>query len=80
MGYTSYLSIMFALEYWTLALSSMLLLIPVSTYLVTSLKSAYALRGKKSEQIPPIVPYWIPFLGNVLSFARDAPGFAAQIT
>ena len=72
-------SIVLALFNWRFALST-LLLIPVLTYSLTSLKSAYALRGKASEQIPPIVPYWLPFFGNALDFARDAPGFAAQIT
>ena len=72
-------SIIVALVNWKYAFSS-ILLIPVFTYVATSLKSAYALRSNKSEQAPPIVPYWIPFLGNVVAFARDAPGFAAQIT
>lgn len=68
-----------ALDSWSYALSS-IVLIPVLTFILTSLKSAYALRSNKSEQLPPIVPYWLPFLGNVIDFARDAPGFAAQIT
>ena len=63
---------------WKFALS-MVLLTPVLTYFLTSLKSAYALRRKASEQIPPIVPYWLPLIGNAIHFARDAPGFAAQI-
>lgn len=57
-----------------------ILLIPLLTYTLTFLKSEYALRKQTSEQVPPIVPYWFPFLGNVIHFARDAPGFAAHIT
>ncbi len=79
MGYDSHSFMLLALENWKLGLSS-ILLIPVLTYVATSLKSAYALRSSKNEQIPPIVPYWLPFFGNVIDFARDAPGFAAKIT
>ena len=67
LGYCSYaiLSIMF---------------VPVLTYAVTSMKAAYMLRSQKSEKAPPIMPYWLPFFGNVVDFARDAPGFAAKIS
>ncbi|KAL2045340.1 hypothetical protein N7G274_002423 [Stereocaulon virgatum] len=43
----------------------------VSTYTITLLKSTIGLRSKKHGREPPIAPYWIPFLGNLLPLIWD---------
>ena len=49
-----------------------------STYLATNIQSLLAVQGSKQQRKrPPIVPYWIPFLGSVLSYLWDGPGLAA---
>lgn len=58
------------------ALLFMLLLL---TYLLTSLRSNFALRTKISRK-PPIAPYFIPFLGNLLPFILNPAEFCAKTT
>lgn len=50
------------------------------TYTVTLLKSKVALRSSKYGREPPIVPYWIPFLGNLLPFVRDPFSYCDETT
>ena len=65
---------------WTTIVAVVLVLIFLSTYVITTVISAFALRSKKDGRDPPVVPYFIPFLGNSLSVAWDMPGFIATIT
>ena len=55
------------------------LLIPIHTYIITAIKSTLTVRSAKvSEQ--PIMPYFIPFLGNLLPFLFSVSNFASSIT
>jgi hypothetical protein len=59
-----------------LAVASTLLM----TYLITSVQSAIAWRSHKEHgKRPPILPYWIPFVGNLISYLWDGPRLAAKI-
>jgi ABC-type anion transport system duplicated permease subunit len=50
------------------------------TYTITFLKSSMGLRSKKNGREPPMAPYWIPFLGNLLPFLRDPFTYCAETT
>jgi hypothetical protein len=50
------------------------------TYTITLLKSSMGLRSKKHGREPPMVPYWIPFLGNLLPFVWDPFTYCAETT
>ena len=73
------LALALALAHWQHALF-FLLMVPLVTYALTSFTSALALRRNEKEQSPPIMPYWLPFFGNLPEFVRDAPAFAGKIT
>ena len=62
-----------------LLLAALTFCIPVITFLVTSIKSSITIRSSKISE-PPILPYWIPFVGNLIPFLRDVPGFAADVS
>ena len=47
-----------------------------ATQLITSVQSNVALKGKT---IPPVAPYAIPGLGNLISFAFDTEKFLTSI-
>lgn len=53
--------------------------IPLLTYTITSIQSAINLRSNKVSE-PPIVPYFIPFLGNLLPFLLSPSNFTSSIT
>lgn len=66
---------------WKLVLVLVVISIFPATYLVTSLRSMKALSSRKQYgKRPPILPYWIPFLGSLASFVRDGPRLAAKLT
>lgn len=52
----------------------------VLTYMITFIKSSIRLRSKKYGREPPMAPYWIPFLGNLLSFAWDPFTYCVETT
>lgn len=49
------------------------------TYTVTLLKSSIAIRSKRNGREPPMVPYWIPFMGNLLPFISDPYKYCTEI-
>jgi hypothetical protein len=51
---------------------------PCLTYLVTSVRSSRTIKATSISE-PPLVPYWIPFIGNLPSFLLDTPAFAKSI-
>lgn len=53
---------------WEFKTGALLLLTLLLTYLVTSLISSIAIRRKKNGKEPPQMPYWVPFLGNLIPF------------
>ena len=65
---------------WKLVVIIAIASVLVATYLITSLQSWIALRShKRHPKRPPILPYWIPFVGHVFSCLRDGPRLAAKI-
>lgn len=50
------------------------------TYTTTLVKSSKLLRSNDRGRKPPIAPYWIPFLGNLLPFVWDPFTYCAEIT
>ena len=53
--------------------------VPLITYVITWLRCMITMRSTKVTE-PPIVPYWIPFVGNLIPFLRDVPKFASDMT
>lgn len=50
------------------------------TYLATSLQSILAMRSFSSRgKRPPVVPYWMPYVGSTISYFWDGPRLAAKI-
>ncbi len=64
---------------WKLFMGISLVLAFPITYLITSLKSKLAIRGKELGGKPPIMPYWVPFLGNFLPLLWDPCGFFSMV-
>ena len=64
---------------WRLIIGISLLLTFPITYLMTSLKSSIAIREKRLWREPPIMPYWIPYLGNLLPLLWDPSEFLSKI-
>ena len=65
---------------WGLVIGLAIVLTFLLTYTYTHLKSSMGLKSKKDGREPPIVPYWIPFLGNLIPFIRDPFTYCADIT
>lgn len=55
-------------------------LLSVLTFVTTSVKSSLAFRDKGNEKHPIPIPYWIPFLGNLIPFLWDPAGFCSWTT
>lgn len=56
---------------WRKVIGLSIVLTFLLTYTITFLKSSIGLRSKKHGREPPMAPYWIPFLGNLLPFIWD---------
>ena len=65
---------------WTTTIALTLLLIFLSTYVSTAVSSALTVRSTKDGKEPPVVPYFLPFIGNTIAFARDPASFVAFVT
>ncbi|KAI0407179.1 cytochrome P450 [Xylaria palmicola] len=65
------------LEWWKVTLF-ISIVAPILTYALTTVKSTLALYGA-GERKPPILPYWLPFLGNLIA-ANNPPKLASDIT
>ncbi|MCJ1468680.1 hypothetical protein MMC07_007309 [Pseudocyphellaria aurata] len=65
---------------WKLVLALAVISTLAGTYLITSLRSVVALTSHKQHgKRPPVLPYWIPFVGSVIPFVRDGPRLAAKL-
>ena len=62
---------------WEVSTALAIALLFIVTYMATSLKSVIAIRGKKDGREPPIVPYWIPILGNLIPLVWNTAGFTS---
>lgn len=65
---------------WKLMLITAIASILLLTYLATWSQSILAMRSSKPHgKRPPILPYWVPFVGSITSYLWDGPGLAANI-
>ena len=64
---------------WRVRTATSLCLAFVLTYLATSVKSSMAIRSTRTQKKPPIVPYWLPFFGNLFPFLWDPPAFCSKM-
>lgn len=60
---------------WRLTVVGAVLSVFVVTRVITTLRSTIALRAIGTGKTPPIVPYSIPGVGNMLGFAFDTVNF-----
>ena len=65
---------------WPMAIALTLLSIFTSTYVVTTVKSLFTLKSTTDGKEPPVVPYFLPYIGNTISFARDPASFVTSVT
>lgn len=65
---------------WKIKIGAGLLLLTLATYLTTSLESWIVIQSKKKEKRPPTVPYWIPFVRNLIPFLWDPARFFHRAT
>lgn len=55
-----------------------LVLLCVATRIRTGLQSRRQQAPKSGPKAIAVLPYWIPYLGHVISFALDFPGFLVK--
>ena len=65
---------------WITSIAITFVSIFLSTYIVTAAKSAFSRRRTKSSKAPPVIPYFIPLIGNTISFARNPAKFVTYVT
>ncbi len=65
---------------WITVTALTLLAIFLSTYAFTAVEAAIALRSRKRGRELPVIPYYLPILGNSVSFAWNPAGFVDSIT
>lgn len=65
---------------WKTWTGPLIFILLTSNYLITSWRSSQAIRSKSKKREPPIVPYWIPFVGSLVPVVKDSAGFVSQIT
>ena len=65
---------------WRMVLGVSVLLTFLLTYVTTLLRSSIAISRQQVRRQPPIMPYWIPFIGNLISYVWDPSGFCARTT
>ena len=56
-----------------------LILILVSTYIKTCLRSRRAIVKPKAGKEPPVAPYWFPYLGHTLSLLLDMDNLFSSV-
>ena len=66
--------------HWGVMLGALLLLTSLLTYITTFLRSSIAIKRQKVGREPPIMPYWIPFIGNLIPYVWDPSGFCTKTT
>ena len=78
--YSHYFVPIFAYR-WGISATLILVALPTLTYLITSIQAKNVLRreARTREQKPPVLPYWIPFLGHQFSFLWNTAGLNTWI-
>jgi hypothetical protein len=64
---------------WRLTVVVSLLSVFVATRILTSIRSSLAFRATGVEKRPPIVPYSMPVIGNMLDFAFNTMQFLSSL-
>lgn len=68
-------------DWYGMVIASLFLVSPfVITYAATSVISFFKSKQKAVRAEPPPVPYSIPFMGNLLSFASDTKSYMSYMT
>jgi len=62
-----------------LSLTLVAILIPLLTYITTTVRSYSVRLFKSSHARPPPAPYWIPLVGNTASFALDTEKYLSSL-
>lgn len=68
-----------SIQHWQVWVSGILAIVLSATYLSTTLQSRTALISSKDGTNPPLLPYWIPFLGHSIPFLWDTGAFIDTI-
>lgn len=64
---------------WKTLVVTLLVIVPLSTRFITSIRCAIDLRQKGDGRTPPTVPYTIPFAAHTFSFGFDLMNFSTNI-
>lgn len=68
------------LENWMSIVSILVILLPGVTYLVSTALALWSINQAGNGKKPPTIPYWIPYLGNLIPFVRDTAGFLENVS
>jgi len=49
------------------------------TYILSSIRFMRMRRAKHGSRHPPLIPYWIPFVGHTIPFVFNTPGFMTSL-
>ena len=61
-------------------LPALVMIIPLfTTYIATSIQARWALRSSSCRKSPPVSPYWLPFVGNLVAYFSDGPDLVARL-
>lgn len=69
-----------SLTHWKLCVLSVFIFVCPVTFLVTNVISYIGLNDSKDGREPPLHPYWIPFLGNWISFLLTRKTFVENVS
>ena len=68
------------LENWMSIVSILVIFLPGITYLISTLRALVSINQAGNGKKPPTIPYWIPYLGNLIPFVRDTAGFLEEVS
>jgi len=75
MGPTISNTVDFVKMYWMQLLGLSLLLMPIANYWSIVVLNWLRINSSKDGRDPPVIPYYFPLVGSLLSIARDPFGF-----
>ncbi|TGJ85106.1 hypothetical protein E0Z10_g3639 [Xylaria hypoxylon] len=66
-------------QHWKLSVGFGILLIPILTFIITTIISWIGWANNRHGREPPLNPYWIPFFGNWMSFLLARKSFVDRL-
>lgn len=63
---------------WRIKLPAAFILIAFTTYISNIFSYFRTKYSDEDGREPPVIPYWLPGLGNTIPFVRDTKGFIAK--